>query len=244
MNNKTPWYKGWFDSPYYHILYKNRNEQEAKYFIDNLVNHLSMKKGDKVLDLACGKGRHALQLHENGMEVIGVDLSSYSIDQAKKYETEGLKFVRHDMREFYKKNYFDHVLNMFSSFGYFNNDEENKKVINAAKFSLKKGGKFVLDFMNSEFVKKNMIKSESLIREGIKFHVRREIKNNMIIKHIQFYSEGKSHEFEEKVRLLNKKDLREMILSTGMNIIDIMGDYDLNPFEEKNSERLIIISQK
>ncbi|MFB6258319.1 MAG: cyclopropane-fatty-acyl-phospholipid synthase family protein, partial [Flavobacteriales bacterium] len=68
------WYETWFDSPYYHILYKDRDEEEAAFFVDRLMERLRAEKGDRILDLACGKGRHAVQLHRKGFDVTGVDL--------------------------------------------------------------------------------------------------------------------------------------------------------------------------
>ncbi|MBC7524978.1 MAG: methyltransferase domain-containing protein, partial [Flavobacterium sp.] len=116
-NSKT-WYASWFDSPYYHILYKDRNYREAQIFMDNLTRYLNLPEKAKVLDLACGKGRHSIYLNQLGFEVTGVDLSENSILEAKKNENESLHFNVHDMRNpFHQK--FDAIFNLFTSFGYF-----------------------------------------------------------------------------------------------------------------------------
>ncbi len=81
---KKEWFASWFDSPFYHILYKNRDDEEAQQFISNLIQHIHLKKNAKVMDLACGKGRHARMLHQEGLRVLGVDLSPNSISAAKK----------------------------------------------------------------------------------------------------------------------------------------------------------------
>ena len=78
------WYSSWFDTPYYHLLYKNRDEQEAKAFIDLLCQYLNLPAGSLALDLACGKGRHAKVMAENGLNVTGLDLSPGSIAEARK----------------------------------------------------------------------------------------------------------------------------------------------------------------
>ena len=119
------WFSEWFDSKYYHILYKNRDEKEAENFLKNLSKLKFFKKNSRIIDIACGKGRHSLFLSELGYDVTGVDLSKNSIKHAQQFEKENLKFDVADMRETYKKNSFDISLNLFTSFGYFNNKEDD-----------------------------------------------------------------------------------------------------------------------
>ena len=113
------WFETWFDSPYYHILYQNRNEKEASIFIDGLIQYLQPKTNQRFLDLACGKGRHALQISEKGFATMGVDLSANSIEFAQQFESKLLHFAVHDMREVIPAAEFDYILNLFTSFGYF-----------------------------------------------------------------------------------------------------------------------------
>src|SRR5688500_2509825 len=113
------WFSTWFDSPYYHILYNNRDEQEAEQFMDKLLAYLHPKPHEKVLDLACGKGRHSVYLNQKGFDVTGIDLSEQSIAYARQFENERLHFAVHDMREVYQPETFDFILNLFTSFGYF-----------------------------------------------------------------------------------------------------------------------------
>ena len=98
------WFINWFDSPYYHLLYKNRDEKEAQVFIDDLMQYLQIPQGSKLIDIACGKGRHAIYFNKKGMDVVGVDLSSNSISYAKEHENSTLQFEVHDMREVYKEH--------------------------------------------------------------------------------------------------------------------------------------------
>src|SRR5436190_18774056 len=104
-----PWFKDWFNSPYYHQLYFNRDEHEASAFINKLIDHLQPPVGSKMLDVACGKGRHSLQLATKGFDVTGIDLSEDSIREALQYESETLHFYQHDMRREFWINYFDHA---------------------------------------------------------------------------------------------------------------------------------------
>src|SRR5690606_34846729 len=99
-------------------LYQNRDEEEAAIFIEKLIAVTELKKGAKILDLACGKGRHSIQLNKLGFNVIGIDLSVNSIARAKKYENETLRFAVQDMREAIAGEKFDAIFNLFTSFGY------------------------------------------------------------------------------------------------------------------------------
>ena len=127
MSNKD-WFVDWFDTPYYHILYQNRNDLEAKKFIQTLMGHLKLPKSSKILDLACGKGRHSKTLNELGYDVLGVDLSENSINEAKRLSNDTLSFRVHDMREVLVGTKFDAIFNLFTSFGYFDSNKENERM--------------------------------------------------------------------------------------------------------------------
>lgn len=238
------WFANWFNSPYYHQLYKNRDEKEAQFFIDNLVTHFQISKKSKVLDIACGKGRHSTYFNTKGMDVVGIDLSLKSINIAKKNENETLQFEVHDMRNVFKKNNFDVVTNLFTSIGYFENDEEEKNAINAMTTNLKRGGLLIIDFMNAKKVIRNLVKSEIKEVDDITFSIQRCIKKNQIIKDISFSKNGDKYHFQEKVRALTLADFSLFISNAGLKIIDIFGNYKLEDFNALMSERLIIICQK
>jgi len=148
MKSNSNWFAEWFNSPYYHILYSNRDFSEAEKFIQNLSNVVLPQTPAHVLDLACGKGRHALFLHKLGYDVIGLDLAEESIAFAKRSEEEGLKFDVHDMRKAFPVKKQDVVTNLFTSFGYFEDFEDHTKTFKHVEHALKKDGMFVLDFMN------------------------------------------------------------------------------------------------
>jgi 2-polyprenyl-3-methyl-5-hydroxy-6-metoxy-1,4-benzoquinol methylase len=238
------WFINWFDSPYYHILYKNRDKKEAEFFIENLAEYLSLKKRSKLLDIACGKGRHAKHFNSLGLDVVGVDLSSNSITTAKKNENETLQFFIHDMREVYKENRFDVVTNLFTSFGYFEKDEDEKKVINAMANNLKKEGFLVIDFMNAKKVIANLVASEQKRIDGITFDISRKVKNQHIIKDIHITDSKTKHHFQEKVKALTLADFSNFITNSGLKIIDIFGNYKLEEFNAQTSDRLILICKK
>ena len=145
-----------FLTPFYHLLYNHRDETEAQSFIHKLVDTMGLPQGSSVLDLACGKGRHALYLNTLGYQVTGVDLSPNSIAYAKQFENDHLHFKVHDMCEPFNKQ-FDAVFNLFTSFGYFEHEEDDLNTIKAIKADLNDTGFGVIDFMNSPQVIENLI---------------------------------------------------------------------------------------
>ena len=238
------WFINWFDSPYYHILYKDRNEKEARIFIDNLVSYLQIPKKSTLLDIACGKGRHAIYFNKKGMNVVGIDLSKKSIQFAKKNSNKNLKFEVWDMRKIFQKNTFDIVTNLFTSFGYFEKTKDEQKAINAMALNLKQEGILIIDFMNAKKVTKQLIKSEKKIVNKITFNIKRKIKKNYIIKDITFSDNGEDFQFQEKVKALTLVELSDLISNAKLKIIDIFGNYKLEDFNVLKSERLIVICKK
>ena len=237
------WFKNWFNSDYYHILYKHRDESEAHRFIDHLCAYLNVKKDSKILDLACGKGRHALHLAKKGYQTTGVDLSEESINKAKEHAIENVKFEVHDMRKPFIEKEFDYVLNLFTSFGYFEADEENLKVLKAAAANLKPEGIFVLDFLNVKKVIPNLIANEEKTIDGIDFIINRTFNGKQIIKEILVDNGYQNHHFKEVVSALDLVALEKMANSSGLQIINIFGNYKLQDFKSQNSDRLILLMQ-
>ena len=178
--NSENWFSTWFDSPYYHILYKNRNEEEAQVFMDNVTHYLNMPENGTILDLACGKGRHSIYLNKLGYQVTGVDLSENSIAVANESSNESLRFKTHDMREPINETY-DAVFNLFTSFGYFDTYEDNIKTLKAIKDSINEYGFGVIDFFNADFIIENLVAEETKEIDGITFNIKRFVENKKII---------------------------------------------------------------
>jgi len=240
-NSKSEnWYSSWFDTPYYHILYKDRNYREAQIFMDNLTHYLNLPEKAKVLDLACGKGRHAIYLNQLGFDVVGADLSENSIAEAAKNANNTLHFVVHDKREPFADK-FDAIFNLFTSFGYFENREDDIKTLLAIKESLSEYGFAVIDFMNSQQVIDNLIPEETKEVDGITFAIKRFVLDGYIIKEIDFEDQGKTYHFTEKVRAYTLEDFQNMMNETGIYLLDTFGDYKLKKFHKNTSERLIMI---
>lgn len=240
----TEWFGSWFDSPFYHILYKHRDFDEAKSFINELSEFLNFQKNQKVLDVACGRGRHALYMHEKGLDAIGIDLSKESIAYASRFEQEGLKFYVHDMRKNFRVEEFDIIFNLFTSFGYFEDEEDNYKTIAALSEALKHGGRLVIDFMNTRRVLTKLVAQEEKEVEGIRFKITRAVKDNFIVKTISFNVVGTDYEFYEKVRIIHREDFLKYFNFAGLTVDEVFGDYSLNEYDKDDSERMIFILTK
>ena len=241
MNKSTKhWYASWFDTPYYHILYKDRDYTEAQVFMDNLTNYLNLPENGKILDLACGKGRHSIYLNKLGYNVTGVDLSEQSIQYAKQFENYSLKFEVHDMSKPYPDN-FDAVFNLFTSFGYFEDESCNLNTINSIKQELNPNGFGVIDFMNVNNVIDNLVSQDIKTVDGIDFKQNRRVEDGYIIKDITFEENGEQFSFQERVKAFTLDGFQDLFNEANVHLLDIFGDYKLQKYHPNTSERLIMI---
>jgi 2-polyprenyl-3-methyl-5-hydroxy-6-metoxy-1,4-benzoquinol methylase len=238
------WYKVWFDSPYYHLLYQNRDEQEAEAFISNLLNCLNPKSGSAIMDLACGAGRHSMFLASKGFDVTGVDLSIKSIRKAKVAEAENLHFYQHDIRNYFRINYYNYIFNFFTSFGYFEHESDNIKTLRAANWGLKDGGILVIDFFNIHTVLQKLIPQETKQIDGVTFNIQRSVFNDRIVKEIEITDGNKVGTFTEAVQALALEDFQGYFSKTGFVLEQTFGDYQLNPYQPEISDRLILVARK
>lgn len=235
------WFHTWFNSPYYHRLYHHRNHQEAEHFIKNLYSRLNPVPGVKMLDIGCGRGRHALYLNKHGFDVTGIDLSVLSIQHAMQYQNDRLHFYVHDMRHMHYSGNFDVALNLFTSFGYFDTDEEHAEALKTFNQALKPGGLLVLDFFNVVKVRRNLVPNCIITIENVDFHIRKEIRDKKIIKSITFEEHNKTYNFKESVSAYGVDDFKRLFMRSGFDIMDMFGSYNLEPFDWDSSDRLIFI---
>jgi SAM-dependent methyltransferase len=238
--NKSDWFTDWFNTSYYHTLYKDRNDKDAQLFMRNIINFLKIPSSSHLLDLPCGKGRHSIYLNSLGYKVTGADLSENSIQAAKKYENNTLNFKLKDMRKPFNIKY-DAVFNLFTSFGYFENDMDDILVLKNIHKGLRENGLLVLDFLNVVNVEKKLVKKEVKIVDEITFNLQREIKDGFILKHITFTDKGVNHSFSERVKYLTLKKFELYFFEAGLKINHIFGNYHLAKFNPETSERLIFV---
>ena len=240
------WFKNWFDTDYYHELYKDRDHTEASLFIDKLVKKLNPPSNSNMLDIGCGKGRHAIQLANLGFDVTGIDLSKASIEEALRQEKDNLHFYQHDMREIFWINYFDYAFNLFTSFGYFNTKRENNNAIQSIGQSLKKDGKLVVDYLNVHFTEQNMVHQSKELINNVEYTITRWHDEQKFYKKILIEDPALTEAiaFTEVVSKFTLADFDAMLLPHQLQIKNIFGDYQLNSFDANNSPRLIFVAEK
>jgi SAM-dependent methyltransferase len=243
-NKEVKWFEEWFNSRYYHILYKHRNCNEAELFIDNLLGFLQPKEDAAFLDLACGKGRHSVYLNKKGFNITGIDLADESIAAASIFENKHLSFFVHDMRRVFRINYFDYVLNLFTSFGYFENQKDDYATINTVFKALKPNGVFVFDFLNTKKTIAKLVETETKTIDNIEFKISRHVADDFIVKQILVNDKGKEFSFQERVKALTLKDFEKYFAANKLKIVHLFGNYQLEKYNEYDSDRLIIIAKK
>lgn len=242
------WFEEWFDSPLYEKLYFNRDEEEARQLIELLEQTLSFNNCSSILDLGCGRGRHSLTLAQRGYQVKGIDLSTEAIKtaeaKANELELDNVEFEVRDMRNPLPQT-FDAILNLFTTFGYFKEDDENALVLDSVVKMLENEGLFVLDYLNAEKVKRTYEPEEEGEFQGINYQIKRYIKNGSIHKDIVFAGEGLSspRSYWERVKLYGLDWFEQEMSKRGLEIIAVNGDYQGNDYNPDSSPRLLITSK-
>lgn len=240
------WFEEWFDSPYYHMLYKNRNESEANDFVQHIIHSFSLNDKDRLLDLACGKGRHSMAFAKHGIDVTGIDLSKNSIEYASQFEQDNLHFYVHDMRVSFRSNYYDMVCNLFTSFGYFKSSHDNTLAARSITQGVKKGGIVLIDFVNRNYAIKQIESklSETVFHDDVQFNIKRSYTDSHFLKHIQITDGDKEFQFKESLSSFTKQEMTALFQSVGLKEVACYGSYQLEPYNEGNSPRMILVFTK
>jgi SAM-dependent methyltransferase len=240
------WYKDWFNSPYYHKLYFERDEKEAQQFIEHLLQYLQPPKESRMLDIACGRGRHSRFLAALGYDVTGIDLSFDSISYAQQFETDNLHFFQHDMRLPAWINYFDYAFNFFTSFGYFATRREHDDAISTITKSLKPSGTVLFDYLNVHYTEDRLVRNEIKKVGNTQYEIHRWMDEDHFYKKIIVTdpSLDRSYEYTEKVTKLSLGDFTDMLSFQGMQVKEVFGDYELNGYEVRKTPRMIILASR
>jgi SAM-dependent methyltransferase len=240
------WYQEWFNSVFYHKLYFERDEDEARRFINSLVDTLKPAAGSRMLDVACGRGRHSRILAEKKFQVTGIDLSPNCIGFARQWENESLDFFVHDMRLPFRVNYFDYAFNLFSSFGYFNTLREHDDVIRTIASGLKKGGVFVIDYLNVHYAEEHLVPHEEKIIDDTTYEIHRWHDAAHFYKKITLRDAGLPYpvSYTEKLAKFSLGDFMEMLSYRQLQVQDVFGDYQLGHYHLHTKPRLILVARK
>jgi SAM-dependent methyltransferase len=238
---EADWFEEWFGQDYLDI-YQHRDETEAERAIELIAINLAGRQIDAVLDLACGAGRHTRVLRERWWTV-GLDLSMSLLRIARRESTDG-PYVRADMRELpFADESFDLVVNLFTSFGYFDDDSEQVRVLGCVSAAMKRGGTLVIDFLNASQVRRELVPYDERVENGITIEQRRAISSDdrFVEKTIRLREKGK--EYIERVRLLSPRDLQQMLITSGFKVMKQFGDYGGGDWSE-NSPRTILFASR
>ena len=240
------WYKDWFNSPFYHKLYFERDQNEAEQFMNKLIEHL--KPGEKrfMLDVACGRGRHSRILAQKGFIVTGIDISPSSIAFARQFEHDNLEFYQHDMRLPFRVNYFDYAFNFFTSFGYFQTRREHDDAMRTIANSLKPNGTLVIDYLNVHYAEDHLVHSEEKTIESTHYSIHRWHDDNSFFKKIVVTDHALLEPLEhvEQVAKFTLGDFNDMLAYQQLQIQEVFGDYELKPYHVRKTPRLIIVAKK
>lgn len=241
------WYKDWFDSEDYLLVYNHRDDQDAIKLTDLILLETKLAKGSSILDAACGAGRHCLLFAKKGYDVDGFDLSKNLLSIAHrraKEENLKIKFRLGDIRSISYENEFDLVTNLFTSFGYFDTDTENFSFVkNSLKF-IKPGGYYAIDFFNKKYLEENLVSRSENLMGSFPVIEERAIENGRVNKVITLKKPGIDRVYTESVKLYTFEELLEKFNGIGFKFMKAFGSYDGEEFDINISPRTIIIFRK
>ncbi|MFT5514620.1 MAG: SAM-dependent methyltransferase [Rhodothermales bacterium] len=239
------WYEQWFDADEYDLVYQDRDENEARSLIDLIEAKTSPGPGSTVLDIGCGRGRHAVDFAVRGHVVTGLDLSPRSLEAAQERAAEAdveVSFVRGDMRTAIGGQ-FDLVVNLFTAFGYFEDDSGHQQAVDAMAASMTPDAWLVQDFLNPAFLRDSLVSSDVRHVGDSEIRQARRIENGRIRKRIEFLKGRSTHSFEESVALLELADFERFYAAAGLQLESVVGDYAGGP-HGPSSPRTILFSRR
>ena len=219
----TDWFEDWFGEEYL-ALYPHRDEDEARLVADLIASHVDVERGAPALDLGCGGGRHARELAERWWTV-GLDLSPALLRVARA-EDRAAPLVRSDMRELpFRDGAFALVANLFTSFGYFREDSQSRRVVAEVSRVTARGGWFVLDYLNASHVRATLVAFDERRVGSHVIEQEREISadGRFVRKTITLSEEGRT--FVERVRLFEPAELVAMLEACDFRVAHVLGDY-------------------
>lgn len=235
------WYKEWFGTRYYKLLYGHRDQAEALRWADAILKATGLPPGATVLDMGCGRGRHAAAFAARGLQVTGIDLSPESIAEARA-ACPHARFEVHDMREPFARGTFDAVVCLFTSIGYTPDRADDLRTVRAAALALRPGGRFVLDVLNGAIVRRELVEEDRQVEGGVRFTLQRRIEGDTIVKDIHVDDQGCSHRFTERVHAWTAPEVRALVTRAGLRIDAIAGAPDGATFDEATSERIVVLA--
>ncbi len=250
--SSSSWFEAWFNHPLYLEVYSHRDQREAAQCIDTILSCTGLETQEPssltVLDIACGAGRHALELAKRGYRVTGNDLSPFLLEEARKAAEASklpLDLTCSDMRHISTHRKYELVVQLFTSFGYFEEKEDDQRVLNNAYKVLRSGGWYVLDLLNPEYLRRTLVANSRRTAVELTIIEERSLQHNTITKTISIIpKKGESLTFSESVRLYDQEEISTMLECEGFNIINVVGTYQGDKFASTDSPRMMIFCRK
>jgi len=241
------WFEEWFESEEYLTVYNHRNKEEAEILISLLMNNIHLYEQSRILDLGCGAGRHALLLAKMNYRVTGVDQSAKLLSIAEaEAKKNGLHatFIKDDIRTVSFLMKFELILNVFTSFGYFEKDEDNFLLFANVEKLLSDEGIFAFDFLNAGYVKNTLIPFSKEKIGGLVIEQSRRIEENKVLKEIVLTQNDEKKTYYESVRLYSKDELIGAMNRNNLAVEMEFGSYNGEAFDAQYSPRLIMLCKK
>ena len=246
------WFEEWFNHPLYLELYSHRDTREAAISIRTILSVTGLDKKEpasvSILDIACGAGRHALQLARLGYCVTGNDLSPFLLEEARKEALNcslQLSFTCCDMRLVPSDTQYDLVVQLFTSFGYFESKEDDRLVIKKVYAALESRGWYVLDLINPVFLNRTLVPQTRRESGELSVLEERAFEDDRITKTITLSSlKGEKRTFTESVRLYSRNEIVALLQDEGFRVESIQGNYQGDVFLESDSPRMMLFCRK
>ena len=243
------WFEEWFNTDFYRKLYAHRDLEEAEACIDLILRSVALPTAvdaPTALDLACGPGRHAIAMAWRGLDVTAVDLAENLLAHARAEAARAnvtVTFLRYDMREIPFVDQFDLAVQLFTSFGYFESDDEDLRVLGNVRRALHPGGSYALDLINLAHLRASIVPRSERELDGVRIIEEREIAGRRVIKKITVESGGERRGFMESVRLYSPEEIARLLETAGFTPVHWFGDYHGADFEPESSKRMLVISR-
>jgi 2-polyprenyl-3-methyl-5-hydroxy-6-metoxy-1,4-benzoquinol methylase len=249
--NSREWFEDWFNHPLYLKVYSHRDDAEANLCVEAILRLTGLDRDPasvSVLDIACGAGRHAIALSRKGYDVTANDLSGFLLGTARS-EAVGnglhISFSNCDMRMLRLDRKFDLVVQLFSSFGYFETEAEDRAVLRNVHAMLLPGGWYVLDLLNPSWLAAHFVPSNVKEADGLSITEERTLSSEKVVKRLEIRDEeGHQLSFTESVKLFTPEMISGMLISEGFDVVRIAGDYNGTDFDAAASPRMLLFSRK
>ena len=235
------WFEQWFGGTYLE-MYPHRDEKDAADAVALIASRVPLED-IRVLDLACGPGRHSDLFRNSAADVVGLDLSMPLLESARGTYSPPLPLVRGDMRGLpFANSCFELVVNLFTSFGYFETDEENELVLREIVRVLRRRGRFVIDYLNASLVRDTLAEHEEQTLGGRRVVIDRRISDDgrFVFKEMDLIDEDRR--FVERVRLFSPSELEHLLIKAGLSVQERFGSYDGGHLTA-DSSRVILFSE-